>query len=150
MEHKGPALGGRPCHAMTSWAKYARMSLYRGRSERHGVQIGWRLVGALAWCSALACEQSPCQAMLTREGESVAGLGASKAEALTEACVVYCVKHDPLLDSKYRVWKAAGGRSSGDKRKDIEGMTALKRLMDACRERCRGESGEVKYQNCAK
>lgn len=98
----------------------------------------------------LACESKPCTSTVTVAGQSATGSGADKPAALHAACQTHCLEHDALLDGKYRVWKAAGGQSSGDKGKDVEGVGPLRRILDSCRERCKNsvEPAAVSYRDC--
>src|SRR5690606_20169817 len=99
----------------------------------------------------LACKaESPCEATVSIAGKSATGTGENKQLASQNACRAHCVAHDPLLDAKHRVWKAAGGKSSGNKASDIEQVAPLKRLRAACEQRRRSEvkAESVRYQNC--
>jgi hypothetical protein len=83
-----------------------------------------------------ACDESEaCQVETTLDGKSGTGRGPDEATAKSAALVDYCVRHDPTVDGKHRVWKAAGGKSSGDKAKDIENVAPLTKIRKVCEQR---------------
>jgi hypothetical protein len=103
----------------------------------------------LAACVLVQCKKAPpCQATVTVENASAVGEGPDKAKAFGEACVAHCLEHDRLVDGKYRVWRAAGGKGAGKRADDIRSVAVLKRYLDACTERCRKEAKDVRYSNC--
>lgn len=104
---------------------------------------------AVVLACSMACDKRSCRATVTREAHSATGEGADRSEAHRNACASLCIAHDPLIDGKYRVWRAAGGKGTGERAKDIESVSALKRYLDQCRDRCTADSGAVNYTDCA-
>lgn len=89
---------------------------------------------------------------MSLRGKTERGSGESKALALANACRTHCVRHDSLLDGKHRVWKAAGGKSSGDKAQDIDNVAPLRKFRDQCEQRCQAETtpANTSYEHCSK
>lgn len=108
------------------------------------------IIGAVAPIALVACENTECQATLSYQGAQVTGKGETQAAAADEACVNYCVEHDPTVDAKHRVWKAAGAQSSGDKAQDIADLPALRKIRDTCSQRCRdgAQPSDFRYEHC--
>jgi hypothetical protein len=104
------------------------------------------LLGA---CVLVQCKKvPPCQATVTLANESALGEGPDKAKAFGQACIAHCLEHDRLVDGKYRVWRAAGGKGAGKRADDIQSVPVLKRYLDACTERCAKEAKDVRYVDC--
>ena len=113
----------------------------------------WRGLGTcclLVACVFVQCQEKvpPCQATLTLANQSARGEGADKAKAFGQACIAHCLEHDRLVDGKYRVWRAAGGKGAGKRAEDIQAVPVLKRYLDACTERCAKEAKDVRYIDC--
>ena len=99
-------------------------------------RVALALLLAMTGLFSTACDESEaCQAKTTLDGKSGTGHGPDEAAAKALALVDYCVRHDPTVDGKHRVWRAAGGKSSGDKAKDIENVPALTKMRKLCEER---------------
>lgn len=75
---------------------------------------------------------------MTLDGKTGTGHGPDEAAAKSAALIDYCVRHDPTVDGKHRVWKAAGGKSSGNKAQDIENVSALTQIRQQCEKRTSG------------
>lgn len=104
----------------------------------------------MLWACLAACDkQQACRATVTSETHTATAEGANRSEAHRNACSALCIAHDPLIDGKYRVWRAAGGKGTGERAKDIESVAVLKRYLDQCRDRCTAETGKVAYAECA-
>ncbi|HEU5074013.1 MAG TPA: hypothetical protein VFU02_07565 [Polyangiaceae bacterium] len=102
------------------------------------------LVAAVVHCKKV----TPCRATLTL-GEHVAtGEGPDKQQALAQACANHCIEQDPLVDGKYRVWRAAGGKGAGKRAEAIQSVPSLKRYFDACNQRCTTQAKDVRYIEC--
>ena len=100
--------------------------------------------GAVVQCK----EAVPCQATVTFAERAASGTGPDKQRAFAQACTNHCVEHDPLVDGKYRVWRAAGGKGGGKRAEAIQSVPVLKRYFDACSERCAKEAKDVRYVDC--
>lgn len=105
---------------------------------------------ALLACGALVhCKKAPpCRATVTFAGQAATGEGPDKPQAFKQACTTHCLEHDPLVDGKYRVWRAAGGKGAGKRAEAIQAVPALKRYFDACSERCAKQAKDVRYADC--
>lgn len=99
--------------------------------------------------TAVHCKKAvPCRATITLAERESVGTGADKPQALAQACTHHCVEHDPLVDGKYRVWRAAGGKGGGKRAEAVQSVPVLKRYFDACHERCAKEAKHVRYVDC--
>src|SRR5688572_29808729 len=94
-------------------------------------------------------EATPCRATLTFSGRPATGEAPDKQQALAQACASHCIEHDPLVDGKFRVWRAAGGKGAGKRAEAIQSVPVLKRYLDACKERCAKEGKDVTYAGCS-
>ena len=107
------------------------------------------LIGSSA-VLASGCDRSPaCQAKATLGGKTGTGSGADEASAKRLAWRDYCVRHDPTVDGKHRVWKAAGGKSTGKKAQDIANVSALKRILEQCEKRSSENPGARVEATCS-
>lgn len=106
------------------------------------------LLGA---CVLVQCKKAPppCKATVTLTNQSALGEGPDKVKAFAQACIAHCLEHDRLVDGKYRVWRAAGGKGAGKRADAIQSVPVLKRYLDACSERCAKEAKDVRYVDCA-
>lgn len=102
-------------------------------------------VGALVRCK----KATPCRVTLTFADRPATGEGPDQPQALGQACATHCIEHDPLVDGKFRVWRAAGGKGAGKRAEAIQSVPVLKRYFDACKERCAKEAKDVKYAGCS-
>lgn len=102
-------------------------------------------VGALVRCQ----KATPCRATLTFADRPATGEGPDRPQALAQACATHCIEHDPLVDGKFRVWRAAGGKGAGKRAEAIQSVPVLKRYLDACKERCAKEGKNVEYVGCS-
>ena len=94
------------------------------------------LVVAVSGLFSNACDKSEaCQATANLGGKSGKGSGPDEAAAKKLAWVDYCVRHDPTVDGKYRVYRAAGGKGGGKKAEVIENVSALKKIRQLCEKR---------------
>lgn len=103
------------------------------------------LVGAVVHCK----KATPCRATLTLAAHMATGEGPDRPQALAQACANHCIEQDPLVDSKYRVWRAAGGKGAGKRAEAIQAVPALKRYFDACSQRCPTQAKDVRYVDCS-
>jgi len=94
-------------------------------------------------------EAAPCRATITLSKQAVTGEGPDKQQALKAACTNHCLEHDALVDGKYRVWRAAGGKGAGKRAEAIQSVDVLKRYLGACTERCSKETQDVQYTDCS-
>ncbi|HEY6728716.1 MAG TPA: hypothetical protein VI197_32115 [Polyangiaceae bacterium] len=108
------------------------------------------VVALLGASAVVHCKKAtPCRVTLTFADRPITGEGPDQTQALAHACGTHCVEHDPLVDGKFRVWRAAGGKGAGKRAEAIRSVPALKRYFDACTERCAKEAKDVKYQDCS-
>lgn len=83
------------------------------------------------------------------DGKTGKASGPDEATAKKLAWVDYCVRHDPTVDGKYRVWRAAGGKGSGKKAEIIENVSVLKRIRQQCEKRS-AENPKARVQSSCK
>jgi len=117
---------------------------------------GTRRFGVLGGVALLACgalvqckKEAPCRATITLAAQVATGEGPDKPQAFKQACTNHCLEHDSLVDGKYRVWRAAGGKGAGKRAEAIQAIPSLKRYLDQCSERCSNEAKDVRYADCA-
>ena len=112
--------------------------------------LGMLVMVALLSAGAVHCKKAtPCRATLTLPEGVATGEGPDKRHALAGACANHCIEHDSLVDGKYRVWRAAGGKGAGKRAEAIQSVPALKRYFDACSERCVKQAKDVRYVDCS-
>lgn len=149
----------------SAWASYGRWPLpgpstevllagaSTGTPERMATrQVRGGTLGLVALLSAGAVvqckEATPCRATLSFDDRPITGEGPDRRQARAQACSNYCVDDDPLVDGKFRVWRAAGGKGAGTRVEALQSVPALKRYLDACTERCAKEAKDVEYAAC--
>jgi len=115
-----------------------------------------RRLGMLGGVALLACgafvqckKAAPCRATASFEEKVATGEGPDKQQAFKQACTNHCLEHDTLVDGKYRVWRAAGGKGAGKRAEAIQAVPALKRYLDTCTERCAKQAKDVRYTDCS-
>lgn len=118
------------------------------KQQVHFVVLG--LVALLGGGAFVHCKKAtPCRATLTFADRPASGEGPDQRQAFAQACTSHCIEHDALVDGKFRVWRAAGGKGAGKRAEAIQSVPVLKRYLDACKERCSKEAKDLRYAGCS-